>query len=138
MNILLVEDNVSVAESIAESIKGWNHSVETAYSGKDALAKVKKKGVDLVLLDIFLPDCKGHKLIPQFKEAWPDIGIVTMTGYNTRDLEWEVRQQGIVYYMIKPFDFKELKEILNHLSKKKVVKRDDGISRHNGPGCPPR
>ena len=67
MNILLVEDNVSVAEGIAENIGCWNHSVETACTGKEALAKVKKKEVDLVVLDIFLPDCKGHQLIPQFQ-----------------------------------------------------------------------
>ena len=119
MNILVVEDDVSEAEAIKESIEVLNHNGETAGTGQDALIKIRQKRFDLVLLDIYLPDCKGHKLIPQFKEVWPDIGIVTMTGYNTRELEWEVRQQGIIYYMIKPFKIKEIGEVLDHISKKR-------------------
>jgi len=119
MNILVVEDDVSIAEVIKESIEGLDHNGETAGTGQDALRKIRQKRFDLVFLDIFLPDCKGHELIPQFKEAWPDIGIVAMTGYNTRELEWEVRQHGIIYYMIKPFETKYLKSLLDHFLKRR-------------------
>jgi DNA-binding NtrC family response regulator len=130
MNILVVEDDIAEASVLTESIKRLGYSVETSATGKDALKKAKQKKFDLVLLDILLPDCKGHKLIPQFKQMWPEIGIVTMTGYNSRELELEVRQQRIVYYMIKPFSLKELKEVLDHNSKKirKEVKINDRIS----------
>lgn len=119
MEILVVDDDPGVVTSVTESIEGWGHHVETSPTGKDALKKVSRKNFDLILLDIFLPDCEGHELIPQFKETCPDIGIVTMTGYNTRELEWKVRKQGITFYMIKPFNTKEMKEILDHMSKKK-------------------
>jgi len=121
MNILLVEDEVSVARVIGQEIEALGHSVNTAYTGQDALKKVTKTRFDLILLDIFLPDCKGHELISKFKEAQPDMGIVTMTGYNTKELELEVRQQRIIYYMVKPFRIEEMKEILDYISKKKVT-----------------
>ena len=121
MDILLVEDEVSVASVVEQEIEALGHSVDAAYNGKDAMKKLREKRFDLMLLDIFLPDCKGHELIPKFKEAQPDMGIVTMTGYNTRELEMEVRQQGILYYMVKPFTIKEMKEILDHILKKKVT-----------------
>jgi len=72
-----------------------------------------------VLVDIYLPDCMGHELIPRFKEIWPDIGVVVMTGYNSRELELEVRRQGVIYYMIKPFSLEVLREILDHMVIKK-------------------
>ncbi len=100
-------------------VKNWNHNVETASTGKDALKKLKQKEFHLMLLDIFLPDCMGYEFIPKFKKKRPDIGIVTMTGYNSRELERRVRQQGLIYYMLKPINTKELKEVINHLSKKK-------------------
>ncbi len=130
MNILVVEDDIAEASVLTESIKRWGYSVETSATGKDALKKIRQKKFDLVLLDILLPDCKGHKLIPQFKQMWPEIGIVTMTGYNSRELELKIRQQRIVYYMIKPFSLKELKEVLDHNSKKirKEVKINDRIN----------
>ena len=121
MHILLVEDEASVAKVIKQQIENLGHSVETAYTGQDALKKVRKKGFDLMLLDIFLPDCRGHELIPKFREARPDLGIVTMTGYSTRELELEVRQQGILYYMVKPSSGKEMKDLLDHISKKRSL-----------------
>ncbi|MBW2332494.1 MAG: response regulator, partial [Deltaproteobacteria bacterium] len=113
MDILIAEDNVGGISNLTQRIREWGHSAENADTCKDALDKVKQKRFDLILLDIFLPDGEGHRLIPQFKELLPDVGIVTMTGYNTRELEMEVRQQGILYYMIKPFETKSLKELLD-------------------------
>jgi len=117
MHILLVEDEAPVAKVIKQQIENLGHSVETAYTGQDALKKVREKRFDLMLLDILLPDCKGSELIPEFREAQPDMGIVAITGYNTRELELEVRQQGVLYYMVKPFRAEEMKMVLDHVSK---------------------
>ena len=117
MHILLDEHEAPVAEVIKQQIENLGHSVETANTGQDALKKIRKKRFDLMLLGIFLPDCRGHELIPKFREARPDLGIVTMTGYNTRELELEVRQQGVLYYMVKPFRAEEMKMVLDHVSK---------------------
>ncbi|MBW1857994.1 MAG: response regulator [Deltaproteobacteria bacterium] len=129
MNILIVEDDIDVNSVLTEIIQYWGYSAENADTCKDALSKVKEKRFNLILIDIFLPDGKGHRLIPQFKELWPDIGIVTMTGYNTRELEMEVREQGILYYMIKPFETKSLKELLDHISRKHSKKANNRIDR---------
>ena len=118
MNILLVEDEDSVAGLIVEVIKLWGHQVQRSATGSDALEKVQQTDVDLILLDISLPDIQGHELIPFFKESQPGAGIVTMTGNNSRELEATVRKQGVAYYMIKPFELKVLKEVADHVSKR--------------------
>lgn len=102
-----------------ESIGDWGHHADWSETGEDALQRVRQRKYDLILLDIFLPDVKGHVLIPQFKEAWPEIGIVTMTGYNSRELEKEVREQGIIYYMIKPVNTNHLRILLDHFAQKR-------------------
>ena len=118
MNILIVEDDACCAESVGEIIEKWGHNVDQAKTGTEALKRFTKNIYDLVLLDIFLPDIQGHELIPQFKKLSPEIGVVTMTGYNSRELEMKVREQGILYYMIKPFEMKDLQSLLDHVSKK--------------------
>lgn len=120
MDVLIVEDDVFTAKSIFEIIRRKKYSSETVGTGREAVERVRHKKFDLVLLDIFLPDCKGYELIPQFKEQWPGISIVAMTGYNTRELELKVRNQGINYYMIKPFNLEEVTGILDHISKNKA------------------
>ncbi|MCP4719582.1 MAG: response regulator [Desulfobacteraceae bacterium] len=119
MDILLVEDEVSIAETITENIVNWKYGVETARTGKDALQRFRQKIFDIILLDIFLPDCKGHQLIPEFQKISPETWIVTMTGYNSKELELEVRTRGIAFYLIKPFKMYEMKEILDHMFNKK-------------------
>ena len=122
MEILVVEDDVQNAELITENIAGWGYSAERTGTGRDALKKIKRKRFDLIILDIFLPDCEGHTLIPKFKEICSEVGIVTMTGHNSYDLELKVRLQGIYCYLLKPFKMNSLKEILDHLSNKKKAK----------------
>jgi len=86
-----------------------------------------------MLLDIYLPDCKGHELIPKFKEARPDMGIVTITGYNTRELELEVRQQGILYYMVKPYYHKRNeRDSGSYFKKKGYYSANDPDASHQG------
>jgi DNA-binding response OmpR family regulator len=121
MNILVVEDEDSVAKLISEILGMWGHQVQRSATGCDALEKVRQTDVDLILLDISLPDIQGHELIPFFKASQPLAGIVTMTGSNSRDLEATVRKEGIAYYMIKPFELKVLKEVVDHVSKRRKL-----------------
>ncbi len=125
MDVLVVEDDIEAAQIIVKNIEQWGYNAEIAGSGKEALEKIREKKFDVAVIDIFLPDVKGYELIPQFKDVWHDIWIVTMTGYNTRELEMEVRGLGIVYYMTKPFEAYALKEILDHWTKKREA--DPGL-----------
>lgn len=118
MDVLIVEDDGAGISNLTQRIRRWGHRVENANTCKEAMEKVRQKRFDLILLDIFLPDGKGHRLIPKLKELWPEVGIITMTGYNSRELEMEVREQGILYYMIKPLEIKHLKSLLDHISQK--------------------
>ena len=126
MNILLVDDDYDFANTIKALILRWHHNVELAGTGIDALAALEKKHFDLILIDIFLPDVKGYDMISKIKVIQPDIRIITMTGYNTRELEQSVRQQGVLYYMIKPFQTGDLRAILEHITKTSVDSKKTG------------
>lgn len=119
MNILIVEDNSSSAKLLKKKTKALGHRVDIAPSGRSALEKVKQAPFDLVLLDIFLPDAHGTDLIPQFKSIQHTMGIIAMTGHNSRELELKIRELGIYYYLIKPFDLNSLKTILEHMETRK-------------------
>lgn len=123
MNILIVDSDLSMADKIARHLKVWGHYSERHSVGKKALARVRDKLFDLVLLEVLLPDMQASELIPQIKQIRPDVRIITMTGYNSRELELKIRRQGILYYMIKPFEESYLKSILDYISSKKVGER---------------
>lgn len=115
MNILLVESDHSTAEGILGALGAWGHKAQWSVTGADALERVKQRHFDLILMDIFLPDIHGYELIPKLKKIQPEVKIVTMTESNSRELELQVRKQGIIYYMVKPFSIKIIEEILHHI-----------------------
>jgi DNA-binding response OmpR family regulator len=119
MHILVAEDDIAFAQTLRAMLARWDHGVEIAASGENALERLRRSEFDLILLDIFLPDLKGYELIPHFKEIRPDIGIVTMTGHNSRELEMRIRRLGILYYMIKPFETRFLRSLLEHIAQRR-------------------
>ena len=118
MDILIIDDFFA-AGAVKKSIKKLVRNIETANSAEDALIKVKHNKFDLLLLNISSKAFDGCKLIQQIKSIWPDIKIVTMTDRNSRDLELKIRKQGVIFYMIKPFNIKVLKDIVDYISKSK-------------------
>ncbi len=115
MRILIIEDDPNVTHYITRRLNKWGYSSESAGTGKLAIQKFTESLFDVILLDIMLPDYKGYDLIPKIKTINPEVHIITMTGYNSRELEQKVRKQGIIYYMVKPIETDNLKLLLEHL-----------------------
>lgn len=120
MNILLVEDDALVAETVSDIMQGWGQSVTLASCGKAALQEAGSQPFDMALVDIMLPDGFGYDFLPEIKRRQPDLKIITMTGYSTPEMERRARQHGIAYYMAKPVNFSELKDIVDHISRKQT------------------
>ncbi|MCP4350831.1 MAG: response regulator [Desulfobacterales bacterium] len=118
MDILIVGHDVISSEYRRRISEKLGHRLEKADTGKDALEIAVSRNFDLVLLDIFLPDIKGYELIPELKKIWLEPKIIAVTGSNSRELELKVRNQGVIYYMIKPVDIKYLETIINYISDK--------------------
>ena len=119
MNILIIEDDKPFANVIETLFTRWGHTVFKSLSGKSAV-RMMNPDIDLVLLDLFLPDTMGYDLIPKIRALSPETKIITMTGTNCRNLEDRIRSQGILYYMLKPFEIKYLKCIVEHIAQKKT------------------
>ena len=119
MDILLIDIDFFAAGAVKKSIEKLVRNIESANSAEDALIKVRHNKFDLLLLNISSKAFDGCKLIQQVKSICPDIKIVTMTDRNSRDLELKIRKQGVLFYMITPFNIKVLKDIVDYISKSK-------------------
>jgi DNA-binding response OmpR family regulator len=115
MKILIVEDDLQVTNYVMKRLAKWGYNSKSAKTGKEALQIFSDENFDLILLDIMLSDYKGYDLIPKFKNINQKISIITMTGHNSREFELKVREQGILYYMVKPIETKNLKLLLDHI-----------------------
>ncbi|MBN2126665.1 MAG: response regulator [Deltaproteobacteria bacterium] len=120
MNVLVVDQDASVLSSIVGWVQRWGYGVETSKTGREALRLLEGKAFDLLLTDTRLPDVSVQELILEVKALLPEMGIVTMTESNTNHQENEIRTLGIIYYMLKPINKQVLKDILDHVSRRKI------------------
>jgi DNA-binding NtrC family response regulator len=131
MDILIIDDFFA-AGAVKKSIEKLVRNIETANSAEDALIKVRHNKFDLLLLNISSKAFDGCKLIQQVKSICPDIKIVTMTDRNSRDLELKIRKQGVLFYMITPFNIKVLKDIVDYISSSKEESQIERLQKfHN-------
>ncbi|PKN29946.1 MAG: response regulator [Deltaproteobacteria bacterium HGW-Deltaproteobacteria-21] len=118
VKVLIVESDSDLADTIRKMLHNWGHKAHTCGSGKDALKTFMKIHCDLVLTEALLPDMKGEELISRLKTFSPDMHVVAMTWNNSRELEARIRAQGVLYYMVKPFETESLRSLLEHLSRR--------------------
>ncbi|MCD4743736.1 MAG: response regulator, partial [Desulfobacteraceae bacterium] len=103
-NILVVDDELSIRDSLKEWLEEEDFSVEMAVSGADALDKLSQKHYQLMLTDIKMPKMSGVELLKEAKKNQPDLSVVMMTAYATVETAVEAMKIGALDYLIKPFD----------------------------------
>jgi DNA-binding NtrC family response regulator len=121
--ILIVDDMEDLRFSLAGLVKKEGYTVSTAGNGVDALDAVASSVIDLIFLDIGLPDTDGVTLIGRLKEIAPDVDIVMLTGINEAKTAVESLRAGAVDYIVKPFDIIEFRSILRRIMQSRLMGR---------------
>jgi two-component system, chemotaxis family, chemotaxis protein CheY len=80
LSVLIVDDQVQIRQLIRDTLEGAGYHVEEAGDGKVGLERYREKSVDLVLMDILMPDQDGLEAIMAFRCEFPDSRIIAMTG----------------------------------------------------------
>ena len=117
--VLVVDDNVDSADSIAMLLQVSGHEVRVAYSGQDGLDMADKYQPDIVLLDIGLPGMDGYEVArrlrkqPESKEA----KLIAVTGYGQEAYRLQSQEAGFDYHLVKPVDAQKLQDLLVELMK---------------------
>jgi two-component system cell cycle response regulator len=118
--ILLVEDTEVDAKIVEKALEDETFQMTTVKSGKDVFSTVSLKGIDLILLDILLPDMDGFEICRRLKKEHKDIQIVIATCLD--DLESKIKgvELGADDFLVKPIIGRELKARVKTLLEKKV------------------
>lgn len=102
--ILVIDDELSVRESIREMLAEQGHEVSSAPDARQAMAMVSQSPPDLIICDVQLPDQNGLELFRLIKEGYPRLPVIIMTGYGTTEIAIEATKLGAFDYQLKPFD----------------------------------
>ena len=109
INLLLVDDEKEFVVAITERLRKRGFIADCVFSGKDALNQLEKKNsIDVVILDIRLPDIDGTEILKKIKAKHPLIEVIIISGYAAIDSAVESLKRGAFDYLEKPFELNDL------------------------------
>lgn len=108
MKILLIEDDVRVAELIKRGLDENEFQTDIAYDGISGKKMAVQHDFDLVITDIVLPKMDGLDLCKEIRYIKPDLPIIMLTALGTTDDKIEGFDAGADDYLVKPFEMREL------------------------------
>jgi DNA-binding response OmpR family regulator len=103
--ILIVDDEQSVREVVAEYFTEQGYEVSVAASGIDALRGLAESRPDLVLLDVRMPGLDGVETLRRLRQAAPSTAAIMVTANDDVALARDTLKLGALDYVSKPFDF---------------------------------
>jgi DNA-binding NtrC family response regulator len=122
--ILIVDDESFICENLERILKEEHYTTVIAQDGKSALAVLKEEAIDLVFLDLKLPDIPGLEVLKSIKETDPDLLVIVMTGYASVESAVEALKLGAYDYIKKPFKADVIKLIVKLALEAQSLKRE--------------
>lgn len=117
--MLIVDDDELIQAVLSRLLQKYGHKYETAGNGLSGIEKVKKESYDLVFLDTVMPKMDGAETLKIIKQIKPDLPVVIMSSSAKKLLEEEIKKLHPYRFLHKPFEIKELAEIMEGILKQK-------------------
>jgi two-component system cell cycle sensor histidine kinase/response regulator CckA len=118
--IMIVDDQEMVRSLVADLLTDLNYTVITAKDGREAVDTYRglmdeaheqeriEHPVDLVILDMVLPNCDGKETFERLREMNPGVRVIISSGYDVDDRVQELRNRGAVGFLQKPYHIETL------------------------------
>ena len=121
--VLIVDDEEDMVWSLRQNINNDRLQVEifTAASGEEALSVLSSNHIDLVLTDIRMPGMSGLDLLLEVKNRFPYTMVIIMTAFPSNEFKKEALLRGSLHFIEKPFDIKELRDLIRHALREENV-----------------
>ncbi len=124
MEILLVEDERSLALLLGDALRDQGHRVTVLHEGAAALAWLGERRADLVLTDVRLPGADGLRVLERARALDPPAEVLVMTGYATVEQAVEAMRAGAAGYLQKPFPEDALLRQVQRIAELRSLQRE--------------
>ena len=105
--MLVVDDEFGICEVLKQFFGPRGFTVDVAFSGEEALAKLTRDPIDILLLDILLPGLSGIEVLRRAKAEHPGLRVVMITALDQEHLVSQATRHGAAGFLAKPFNFND-------------------------------
>ena len=130
-HILIVDDEPGITRLCERILKRLDYQVSSFTDPEAAMKFVDQNKIDLLLVDIRMPQISGFDVIAHTRQLQPDMAVLVMTGFGTVEMAIQALRQGVDGLVLKPFDVGgELVQAVQQALDDNQKKRD--IAAHSG------
>jgi two-component system response regulator HydG len=130
-SILVVDDDTAHRTMLHALIGGWGYEISEADDGSTAVAEVREKPYDLVLMDVRMLKVSGVEALKEIKSFNPAIPVIIMTAYSSVEAAVSAIKDGAYDYLTKPLDFDKLKLSLERAMEHLHLKEENRLLKEN-------
>ncbi len=123
IRVLVVDDDESHAEAVAESLERVGYECVVAKSGREGLRLIEEQAFDIVITDLMMEEVGGLEVLAKAKRELPDAEVVILTGHSTVKTAVTAMQAGATTYLTKPLDINELRTVADKVSQSQRLAR---------------
>ena len=124
--ILVVEDNLALAEGVAYNLRHEGHEVRVAEDGESGLAHARSWSPDLVILDLMLPGLDGYEVLSAIRRDRNDVPVIILSARGEEADKVRGFRLDADQYVTKPFGVLELQERVNALLRRRTLRAAGG------------
>jgi CheY-like chemotaxis protein len=112
--VLVVDDNVDAAESLAMVLRMHGHDVHTMHDGHSVLAAAQKELPEIAILDIGLPQMDGYEVARRLRDlpGGDQVVLIALTGYGQAEDKQRAQEAGFDHHLVKPIEPDVLETLL--------------------------
>jgi len=123
--ILIVDDEENIINSMSPILEDEGHIVFSGKTGEEALSFLKKNEVDLIILDVWLPDADGIELLESIKKMYPESAAIMISGHGSIDIAVRSTRIGAFDFLEKPPSLDRLVTSVNNALEQVRLKREN-------------
>ena len=123
--LLIVDNEEKMCTLLKTYLSSEKLEIATALSGEEAIAQFKEEPFDVVLTDLKMPGKSGLDVLDEVLRMTPQTSVLLMTAFATAQTAVQAMKRGAYDYLIKPFDFEEVRLKIEHILKEKTLQQEN-------------
>ncbi|MBN2401532.1 MAG: sigma-54-dependent Fis family transcriptional regulator [Spirochaetes bacterium] len=123
--ILVVDDESNIVKTLSAILQDEGHDVYSSETAKDALTCLSNNEIDLVFLDVWLPDMDGVKVLEQINRLYPDAAVIMISGHASIDIAVKSTRLGALDFLEKPLSMQRVITSLNNALERIMLRKEN-------------
>ncbi len=124
-NILIIDDEPGIRTVLSDIIRDENHQVFTGGDGFEGLGILKTESIDLVILDVWLPNMGGIDVLKEIKKEYPSIEVIMISGHANIDIAVKAVKLGAYDFLEKPLSLDKIINLIKNALKMEELKKEN-------------